>query len=122
MPFLIILGIIAMICLISILRVPNQCKQMQDLISCACVLCFLALMIGAWWVRITETPDFQYVPAEYIAENETSTYFGTEDGNIFYVDRIPLIDKNILYLLGMDTKGTSDVTDDEILTVWRLCE
>ena len=122
MPFLVILGIIAMICLISILRVPNQCKQMQDLISCACVLCFLALMIGAWWVRITETPDFQYVPAEYIAENETSTYFGTEDGNIFWVQNEFHYPEYVPYLLGMDTKGTSDVKDDEILTVWGLCE
>lgn len=67
-------------------------------------------------------PGIQYIPAEYVAENETSTYFGTEDGNIFYVDRIPLIDRNVPYLLGMDTKGTPDVTDDIILTVWALCE
>ena len=67
-------------------------------------------------------PDIQYIPAEYVAENETSTYFGTEDGNIFYVDRIPLINRNVPYLLGMDTNGTPDVTDDVILTVWGLCE
>ena len=122
MLFLVILGIIATIFLICMLRQPNQSKQMQDFISCVCVWCVLALMIGSWLVGIMETPDFQYVPAEYIAENETSTYFGTEDGNIFYIDRMPLIDRNVPYLLGMDTKGTSDVTDDIILTVWALCE
>ena len=67
-------------------------------------------------------PDIQYIPAEYVAENETSKYFGTENGNIFYVDRIPLINRNVPYLLGMDTNGTPDVTDDIILTVWELCE
>ena len=67
-------------------------------------------------------PDIQYIPAEYVAENEASTYFRTEDGNIFYVDRIPLINRNVPYLLGMDTNGTPDVTDDIILTVWELCE
>lgn len=122
MPFLAILGIIATIFLICMLRQPNQSKQMQDFISCACVLCVWALMIDSWLVGLMETPDFQYVPAEYIAENSTSTYFGTEDGNIFYVDRMPLIDKEVPYLLGMDTNGTPNVKDDEILTVWRLCE
>lgn len=122
MPFLAILGIIVSIFLLCMLRRPNQSKQMQDFISCAFVWCVLALMIGSWLVGLMETPYVQYVPAEYIAENETSTYFGTEDGNIFYVDRMSLIDRNVPYLLGMDTKGTSDVKDDEILTVWRLCE
>ena len=89
---------------------------------CICIWVNLIVMIVVGLLNSSRTPEFQYVPAEYIAENATSTYFGTQDGNIFYVDRMPLIDKNVPYLLGMDTKGTSDVTDDEILTVWRLCE
>lgn len=87
-----------------------------------CAWTNIMVMIVVSALSATVPPDFQCVPAEYIAENATSTYFGTEDGNIFYVDRMPLIDKNIPYLLGMDTKGTSDVKDDEILTVWGLCE
>ena len=121
MPLLLILGVISTVFFLSMLRI-SKAKGMKDFICAVCVWFVSLLMFVSWFVGKNQTPDFQYVPAEYIAENETSTYFGTEDGNIFYVDRMPLIDKDVPYLLGMDTKGTSDVTDDEILTVWRLCE
>lgn len=95
---------------------------MRSIISIVAVFFAFAGAILAFHAGKELGPDIQYIPAEYVAENETSTYFGTEDGNIFYVDRIPLINRNVPYLLGMDTQGTQDVTDDVILTVWELCE
>lgn len=103
------------------IRKLDNCGE-RDSLCAVCVWVAVVYMIFAWHMGKNQTPAFQYVPAEYIAENETSTYFGTEDGNIFYVDRMPLIDKDIPYLLGMDTNGTSDITDDEIITVWGLYE
>ena len=110
-----------MICILCGIRKAIT-DESKDLLCITCVWAVLVLVLLAHHIGETRVKDFQYVPAEYIAENSTATYFGTEDGNIFYVDRMPLIDKDVPYLLGMDTKGTSDVTDDEILTVWRLCE
>lgn len=121
MAFLLIFGIISMIFMLCLLRKSNT-KGMKDLLCCVCVWSMICLICVAWFCGTKQITDFQYVPAEYIAENKSSTYFGTEDGNIFYVDRLDWIDPDVPYLLGMDTHGTRDVTDDEILTVWKLCE
>lgn len=85
---------------------------------------FIAILMlyGSLMGRVNSTPDFQYVPAEIVATNLTSTYFGTEDGNIYYIQKNPHWPDDVPYLLGMDTKGTQNVTDDEIVTVWRLYE
>lgn len=121
MGFVLILGVVSTVFLLCMLR-KSKNDGMKDFICCVCVWCVTCLMFVAWVIGKTQTPDFQYVPAEYIAENSTSTYFGTEDGNIFWIQNEFHYPEHVPYLLGMDTKGTSDVSDDEILTVWRLCE
>lgn len=120
MPFIVICGLV-----IAVLLVVLICEDSEEDRFPYAVLLGLLIVVWASYCFYTGKnlcPDIQYIPAEYVAENETSTYFGTEDGNIFYVDRIPLINRNVPYLLGMDTQGTQDVTDDVILTVWELCE
>lgn len=116
---LLLLALLAVLIIASTTENNIECRVLLgSLIAWATVV----LAVVSFHVRQELGADIQYIPAEYVAENETSTYFGTEDGNIFYVDRIPFINRNIPYLLGMDTKGTTDVTDDIILTVWALCE
>lgn len=110
-----------MICILCGIRKATT-DESKDLLCITCVWAVLVLVLLAHHIGETRVKDFQYVPAEYIAENSTSTYFGTEDGNIFWVQNEFHYPEYVPYLLGMDTKGTSDVTDDEILTVWRLCE
>lgn len=121
MPLIIVVFGLAIAVLLVVL-ILEDLAEYRLLAAILLGVLIVALSLGCCYVGTTLCPNIQYIPAEYVAENETSTYFGTEDGNIFYVDRMPLIDKDVPYLLGMDTKGTSDVTDDEILTVWRLCE
>lgn len=67
--------------------------------------------------------DTYYLPCEVVATNDYCTYFGTVDsdfqevytvetGNHIWPDDVP-------YLLHMDSKGTKDTKDDEVLVVWR---
>ena len=120
MPFIIICGLVILVLLVVLMVADSEEDRYPPTVFLG--LLIVALSFWCFYMGTNICPDFQYVPAEYVAENETSTYFGTEDGNIFYVDRIPLINRNVPYLLGMDTNGTPDVTDDIILTVWELCE
>ena len=60
-----------------------------------------------------------YVPAEIVAENENYTFFSTNDGHIFCVDKNENWPTDVPYLLDVETHGTDDVTDDEVLVVWR---
>ena len=120
MTFIIICGLAITVLLVVSIREDSE----EDRFPHAVFLGLLIVSFSSYCFYTGKNlcPDIQYIPAEYVAENETSTYFGTEDGNIFYVDRIPLINRNVPYLLGMDTNGTEDVADDAILTVWALCE
>lgn len=120
MPFIVIYGVVIAVLLVALICEDSEKGRYHLAIFLG--LPILALSLSCFYVGTKLPPDIQYVPAEYVAENETSTYFGTEDGNIFYIDRIPLVNRNVPYLLGMDTQGTQDVTDDIILTVWSLCE
>lgn len=67
--------------------------------------------------------DTYYLPCEIVAQNETSTYFGTVDAEyqeIYAVEtRCHEWPDDVPYLLYMDSKGTDDVRDDEVLCVWR---
>lgn len=67
--------------------------------------------------------DTYYLPCEIVAQNETSTYFGTVDAEyqeIYAVEtRCHEWPDDVPYLLYMDSKGTEDVRDDEVLCVWR---
>ena len=60
-----------------------------------------------------------YMPAEIVAVNEESTYFGNEEGHIYYCSRNPNWKSDVPYLLHMDSCGTEDVTDDIIMAVWH---
>lgn len=69
------------------------------------------------------TPDTYYLPCEIVSVNETSTYFGTVDQDIQMIYAAETGDHDwpddVPYLLCMDSMGTKDITDDEILVVWR---
>lgn len=72
-------------------------------------------------IGITDTDDsVRYIPAEIVATNDTSTYFGTPDGHIYAVEtRLHYWPDDVPYLLDVNTNGTDDKTDDEVLVVWR---
>lgn len=62
--------------------------------------------------------DVQYVHAERMGNvDETGTLFVTPDGNLFAVDAQYATSAEE-FLLKMDTHGTPEKTDDEILAVW----
>lgn len=93
-----------------------------------CALCMVLIVIFGYMARTVEdnpvaTSLEYYLSCEIVATNETSTYFGTVDqdkvqiyavctGGNEWPDDVP-------YLLHMDSMGTEDVTDDEVLMVWR---
>ena len=76
------------------------------------------LLLGAMAFNTSKTE--YYIPAEIGAENETSVYFGTEEGHIFYITKCGITyPDTVPYMLQMDSMGTKDVTDDEIIVAWR---
>ena len=64
--------------------------------------------------------DIQYVHAVRFGDiDENGTLFETDDGNLFAVDA-QYAEAAEEFLLKMDTHGTPEKTDDEILEVWAL--
>lgn len=67
--------------------------------------------------------DPYYLPCEVVATNDYCTYFGTVDSDSREIYAVETGDHiwpdDVPYLLNMDTKCTKDVTDDEVLVVWR---
>ena len=64
--------------------------------------------------------SIRYIPAEIVATNDESTYFGTPSGHIYAAETgLHHWPDDVPYLLNVDTNGTDDRTDDEILVVWR---
>lgn len=67
--------------------------------------------------------DLYYLPCEVVATNEASTYFGAVDQDTQQIYAVNTGDHqwpdDVPYLLHVDSMGTKDVTDDEILVVWR---
>ncbi len=84
-------------------------------------MCFLVVIIVGY--SIPDKVETYYLPCEVIATNETSTYFGTVDQDTQQIYAVNTGDHqwpdDVPYLLHMDSMGTKDVTDDEILVVWR---
>ena len=79
---------------------------------------FSCSMISAY--KNESVDKMYYQPAEVVAYNETNVFFETPDGNIYHfeIDSESCPD-TVPYLLNMDSMGTDDVTDDEIVVVWR---
>ena len=78
-------------------------------------------------VNETIIEPMYYQPAdlidEYLGEDGVYhiTFIMTEnenDGNIYLWDSEEILPDDFPYLLCMDSKGTEDITDDEILVVW----
>ena len=67
--------------------------------------------------------DTYYLPCEVVATNDYCTYFGTVDSDsqeIFAVETGDHIwPDDVPHLLHIDSKGTKDAKDDEVLVVWR---
>lgn len=68
-------------------------------------------------------PDTYYLPCEVVATNDYCTYFGTVDSDSQEIYAVETGDHiwpdDVPYLLHMDSKGTKDSKDDEVLVVWR---
>ena len=94
-------------------------------VAMALLTCAAAVSVLSMWSRdvraaepVTET---YYLQAEVIGHQDGETIFGQVDGlepsddtyttQGSYADDIP-------YLLTMDTMGTDDPSDDQILVVW----
>jgi len=78
---------------------------------------FAGMVLGAG-IEHKDNMSIYYMPAEIVAVNEESTYFGNEEGHIYYCSRNRNWDLDVPYLLHMDSQGTTDVTDDVVLNVW----
>lgn len=67
--------------------------------------------------------DTYYLPCEIVATNDYCTYFGTVDSDSQEIYAVETGDHiwpdDVPYLLHMDSKGTEDTKDDEVLVVWR---
>lgn len=67
--------------------------------------------------------DTYYLPCEIVAANDYCTYFGTVDSDSQKIYAVETGDHiwpdDVPYLLHMDSKGTKDTKDDEVLVVWR---
>lgn len=78
--------------------------------------CEFELDEGIVWV----SDGLYYMPAELISEGNWSTFRGSNgmvyeyDHDVFGYDL-----EDIPYLLTMDSKGTKEWHDDEILVIWR---
>lgn len=107
---------------LAIFTINEENKVVRMFFGATLMLACIWAAIIAFSVGKEFGPNLEYRPAEYVAENETSTYFGTEDGHIFYVSKINDIDPYVPYILGIDNRGTQNVEDDIVMTVWSLCE
>lgn len=89
-----------------------------------CLVCILmcVIMIACCKAQNVEFSEY-YLPCEIVATNETSTYFGTVDHDKTQIYAVYTGDNewpdDVPYLLHMNDMGTEDVTDDEVLMVWR---
>lgn len=89
------------------------------------VLCVIFVVILGFvgLVCADSTVASYYLPCEIVATNETSTYFGTVDQDTVQIYAVCTGENewpdDVPYLLHMDSMGTQDVTDDEVLMVWR---
>lgn len=89
-----------------------------------CLVFVLVLVVGFAYCKPTTAESSEYyLPCEIVATNETSTYFGTVDQDKTQIYAVYTGDNewpnDVPYLLHMDNMGTEDVTDDEVLMVWR---
>lgn len=91
-------------------------------IICSSLIGFLVSAILLTALNSNKPDEFYYLPCEVVAANETSTYFGTVDSDIQQIyaaatgsHRWP---DDVPYLLYMDSMGTKEQNDDEILVVW----
>lgn len=101
-----------------------------QLVIMVVIVFFGYTIINALWPTATtdgqaSTAEIQtsdtcyYLPAEIVATNDTSTYFGCENGQIYYITSDDAWADDVPYLLYMDGMGTDDPTDDAILVIWR---
>ena len=84
------------------------------------------LFAGLFWCACfmeTNNEDTYYLPCEVLASNDTSTYFGAVDSDSQEIYAVETGDHiwpdDVPYLLHMDSKGTKDTKDDEVLVIWR---
>lgn len=60
-----------------------------------------------------------YMPAEIISEGDWQAFRGSNGMVYEWIERVS---EDFQYLLTMDSKGTKEWYDDEILVVWRVNE
>lgn len=86
------------------------------------MMCMITMVVFYLYKGNKEPNNFYYYPCEIIAQNEQSTYFGSVDiehAPIYFCETNPEWEVDTCYLLYMDSKGTLEREDDEILAVWR---
>ena len=89
----------------------------------------LAILSGVFMIEsvfLASTKDSldttYYLPAEIVSYNDTCVYFETPN-NILYIEMNGAnYPDTVPYLLHMDSMGTDDILDDEIIVVWRCSE
>lgn len=92
-------------------------------ITAAAMLCAAALFPAATALSQAAEPesDLYYLEAEVVETLGNATRFGQVDGrepSSLTYQTPGLFSPDIPYLLTMDTIGTADPEDDEILVVW----
>ena len=106
-------GFIASVC---------KCSPELAVVMGACLAVFSGAVLG-FSLHQDISPKGYYLPCEIIATNDYCTYFGTVDSDSQEIYAVETGDHiwpdNVPYLLHMDSKGTKDIKDDEVLVVWR---
>lgn len=68
--------------------------------------------------KLNQTPEFYYLPAEILFQENDHVCFCTDNGN--YIVEKNGLDSNTEYLLYMASNGTKDVTNDEVCVIWEV--
>lgn len=74
------------------------------------------IVFFGFWLASSTT---YYLEAEPIAYNTDTTVFSTPNG---YYTANAIYDEDTVYLLTMNSMGTTNTKDDEILVVWKCDE
>ena len=80
--------------------------------------CGMFLVYFGYWC-ITNSTTTYYLEAEPLAYNTDTTIFSTP--NCYYTANA-IYDEDTVYLLTMNSMGTTNTKDDEILVVWKCDE
>ena len=102
-------------------------RKLSDYLFCCFAIIFMSAMAihnpifpwSAFHNTNTNISTTYYLEAEPLAYNTDTTIFSTPNG---YYTANAIYDEDTVYLLTMNSMGTTNTKDDEILVVWKCDE